>query len=134
MMYVLLYLYLSSSVNIGLLSIQNPLERSNLMDSSGFRVTITPTLRPIDAGLMSIGAIFLIIMAWTPYNIYWFIHMIGAVLGIIILLSQILDTYYWYRYCKFMHWLENKLYILTLYSVLCLSSSLIFFIIWMKLE
>ena len=85
--------------------------------------------------LMSIGAAFLIIMAWTPYDIDWFLHMMGAVLGIMItLLAQILDTFYWYRYCKFMHWLRKRLYILTLYSLLCLLSSLTFFIVWMESE
>ena len=85
--------------------------------------------------LMSIGAGFLILMAWSPYNINWFLHMIGAVMGILItLLAQILDTIYWYRYCYFMHYLDKQLYFLTLYSMICLISSLTFFIIWMESE
>ncbi|OWF40136.1 DBH-like monooxygenase protein 1 [Mizuhopecten yessoensis] len=33
----------------------NPLGRSDIVDSSGFRITITPTLRPHDAALLMIG-------------------------------------------------------------------------------
>ena len=85
--------------------------------------------------LMSFGAIMLVVMAWTPYDINWFVHMIGAVFGIFItLLALFLDGIYWYKYVTNTHSLGKLFYILTAYLLICLSASLTFFILWIKGE
>ena len=48
------------------------------------------------------------------------------------LLAQILDTVYWYTYCRFTGSVAAKCIILTVYSSVCISSSLTFFVIWMQ--
>eukprot|EP01084_Bolivina_argentea_P278556 475921_1 len=84
---------------------------------------------------LSVGAVMLIIMAWTPYNVNWLVHATGAAFGIFItLLAQILDTIYWYKYIKFKKCFNSSFYILTLYSLICLICSLTFFILWMHSE
>ena len=34
---------------------QNPLEKSEIIDNSGFRMSYTPTLRPMEVGVLGIG-------------------------------------------------------------------------------
>jgi len=83
--------------------------------------------------LMAFGGIMLIMMAWSPYHIRWSIHAAGVITGIsVTLLAQILDTIYWYTFCRFTGSVNVCCIVLTVYSSICVALSLSFFVLWMQ--
>eukprot|EP01084_Bolivina_argentea_P071510 129987_1 len=82
------------------------------------------------------GAILLIVMACTPYNINNDRHSVCAMSGMfIIVLTQISDAVYWIKYMKYRQINSTyKFYLLNLYSFLCPMLALIFYGLWVRTE
>ena len=83
--------------------------------------------------LTTIGSLMLVLMAWSPDDLYgtWTLHFIGAFGGIsLLLISQSVDSVHWYQYCKHKQSVDIWTILLSAYSTVCVLSSAAFFGLW----
>lgn len=87
----------------------------------------------VNVFMVFLGATMLSVMAWTPRELDNVLHYAAACAGIsLCLMSQMLDIVHWFSFCKQGDSANCALYIVTVYSTLCVLLSIAFFCVWLQ--